>query len=47
MGWRNERFQVSYHVTKPCTSESKVGATVMVAFDDLVFSISDHDSYSE
>ena len=47
IGWRNEqRVQVSYHATRPFTSESKVGRTAMVAFDDLVFSISVQDSDS-
>ena len=47
MEWRNERrVQVSHNVTKPCTSESRVGGRAIVAFDDLIFSSSDQDSDS-
>ena len=42
IGWReNRRIQVSNNVTKPSTGESLVGGTAMIAFDDIVFNISD------
>ena len=40
--WKeNRRVQVSYNTTKPSAGECLVGGTAMIAFDDLVFSMSD------
>ena len=42
VSWReNRRIQVSHNTTKPSSGESLVGGTAMIAFDDLVFNISD------
>ena len=40
--WKeNRRVQVSNNVTKPTTGSNQIGGTAMVAFDDMVFNISD------
>ena len=42
VGWKeNRRVQVSNNITKPPTGKNQVGGTAMVAFNNLVFNISD------